>query len=186
MFIANRMMLASQPSLPVLIDSYALANADTWLGQLSGVREDLGFAITLAADTQITSFKLLGRKVNSPTGNVTGKIYASSGTVGSTAIPTGSVLATSAVVDVATYNDYLTGDGYAWVEFVFASPYSALAGDFCLLATYTGGDGSNQPQYGADNSSPSSGINYFSSNTTGSAWATDTPDPCFELYGRLL
>lgn len=41
------------------------------------------------------------RKVGSPTGNITAKIYAHSGTFGSSSIPTGAALATSLAVDGA-------------------------------------------------------------------------------------
>lgn len=62
------------------------------------------------ADAQ---FKLY--KTSSPTGSIYAKVYAHTGTFGTSSVPTGSPLATSDAVDVSTL-----GGSAAWVTFTFS------------------------------------------------------------------
>ena len=82
-------------------------------------------------------FKL--KKVGSPTGNLTAKVYAHTGTFGSTGTPTGAALATSNNLDVATLTT-----SYQTIELYFATPYLTTAStNYFVAVEYTGGDGSN-------------------------------------------
>ena len=162
----------------VLIDSYSEANQDGDVGQYSGSNEHSGQTITLGSNYTITKIKFYLKKLESPTGNMYAKIYASTGTVGSTATPTGNALATSPALDVSTLNT-----NYALITFTFSPGYAASAGDICILTEYVGGDASNYVCSGRDGSSPSHAGNFFrSENIPGNYNAYSTLDSIFYLY----
>lgn len=82
------------------------------------------------------------RVVGSPTGNVTCSIHAHSGTYGTSSVPTGAALATSANLAVG---DLTTS--YQEVEFSFTTPYEMAAStNYTIAINYSGGDGSNYVQ----------------------------------------
>jgi len=79
------------------------------------------------------------KKVGSPTGTATAKVYAHTGTFGSTGTPTGAALATSDTFDVATLTT-----SYQSIEFYFSTAFEALAStNYFVAIEYSGGDGSN-------------------------------------------
>ena len=79
------------------------------------------------------------RKVGSPTGNLTAKLYAHSGTFGSSSVPTGAALATSVNFNVANLTT-----SYSEQEIAFTVPYEMLAStNYVIAFEYTGGDASN-------------------------------------------
>jgi len=156
------------------IDSYDIANQNEEESMYSG--GDIGKAqcITLAQPTWITGVAWDLRKQGSPTGTIYANLYAVSGTVGSTAVPTGSALATAAL-DVSTLDV-----GFALVWFAFA--YKAPAGGIALNVEYSGGDISNRPFVGIDTTSPAHGGNYAAN---GGAWAAAAAvDAIFSVIGR--
>lgn len=156
------------------IDSYSESNQDSYLNTSSSTGA-FGQAITFGSEEDIGSVKFYMMKSGSPTGSMYAKIYAATGTVGTDAVPTGSVLATSESVDVST----LTGS-FALVEFVFSSAYTASAGDYCIVVEYTSGDDSNYVRGGSDTSSPSHSGNscYYPGS-----WSSYTDDMCFYVLG---
>lgn len=163
-----------------LLDSYSEANQDWGYELHSEGIQQAGQAITLAAAT-INSVKFYIKKSGSPTGNCIVRLYAATGTVGSTAVPTGSPLASTGVLDVATLTTSL-----ALHEFTFASPYAAPSGKYCILIEYTGGDVTNFLYVGADISAPTHPGNGFYTLTPGSDYvANATYDACFYLYGTF-
>lgn len=108
------------------------------------------------------------------------EVYAHTGTYGSTGKPTGSVLATSAVLD----RDDLA-DAYTLTDFAFSganrvqlSPNTAYA----VVLKKTSGDTS--VVWGCDGSSPAHAGNNGSWDSA--AWAySSTYDMCFYFYGEL-
>ena len=79
------------------------------------------------------------KKVGSPTGNIVAKIYAHTGTFGSSGTPTGGALATSVNVDVSKL---LTT--YGTFEFGFdTQTLLAASTNYFVTFEYSGGDGSN-------------------------------------------
>jgi hypothetical protein len=115
------------------------------------------------------------QKVGSPSGNVTAKLYAHSGTFGTSSIPTGAALATSDNVSLASITA-----SYATVEFSFSTPYEMVAStEYAIAVEYTGGDGSNYLQVRGLASSGTHAGNR--SQTTGSWSATATDDLNFSV-----
>lgn len=156
-------------------DSYAETNQDAATTVYS-VYPSVGQALTLAAGKGISSVKFYLKKVLSPTGNATAKIYAATGTVGTDATATGAALGTSGTLDVSTL-----GTSYALVEFTFSPPVVLAAGDYVVAVEYSGGDGSNYVSIGEDASAASHGGNkaYYNAG----AWKYTGPnDECFYLY----
>jgi len=79
------------------------------------------------------------KKTGSPTGTVTAKLYAHSGTFGTSSVPTGGALATSTAVNLTT----LTAS-YQTVEFTFPTPFELAAStNYTIAVEYSGGSGGN-------------------------------------------
>lgn len=73
--------------------------------------------------------------VGAPTGNVVAKLYAHSGSLGTTSVPTGAALATSNNVALTTLTS-----SYATVEFYFPTPYEMAAStNYVIAVEYSGG-----------------------------------------------
>ena len=160
------------------IDTYASSNQSGSVSQYLGNNEQVGFSITLASGHSIQSVKFWMKKLGSPTGLMQAKIFASTGTVGTSGLPTGTVLQSSLYSD----SESLT-TSFALVEFTFEEPYVAAAGDICILLEYKKGDSSNNVIVGTDSSSPTHGSNVFKTNTANSSWSADTSqDLIFSLY----
>jgi hypothetical protein len=115
-------------------------------------------------------------KVGSPTGSAYAKLYAHSGTYGSTSVPTGSPLAVSNAVDVSTIN--ISFD----TLFTFPAPYLLANGTYYVITLeYNGGDVNNYLSVYFNNSSVHGG-NY--SELAGSWTYTSTYDLYFRVYAE--
>jgi len=91
--------------------------------------------------------------VLSPTGSAYAKLYAHTGTFGtSTGKPTGDPLATSAALDVSTLTE-----SYELKEFSSFTGTLTLSNGtpYFITIEYSGGDATNYLYVGADSSSPS-------------------------------
>lgn len=84
-----------------LIDTFALANGDQNIRLSSGDNQGIAQSFT-GNGAKITRCVVNMRAFGTITGNIFAKIYAITGTSGSSAIPTGSALATSDAIDVST------------------------------------------------------------------------------------
>lgn len=85
---------------------------------------------------KIISVKFNLKKFGSPTGNAVAKIYAHSGTFGSSSVPTGAALATSDNLDASTL-----GTNYAWATLTFsgANQFQTVNGtNYCISIEFTG------------------------------------------------
>lgn len=126
-------------------------------------------AQTFAGDGY-TSKKVMAylSKTGSPTGSVYAKIYAHTGSFGTTGTPTGSALATSDAFDIST----LSTSAFTQVVFNFASPYTLSAGsNWCVVIEYTSGSAGTQLNVGTDAFNSGHAGN-FASKMTGS-WVAD-------------
>lgn len=108
-------------------------------------------------------------KTGSPTGNITARLYAHSGTFGTSSVPTGAALASSNTVSAASLTGSLTlTDFYFptgnWFSLVNATNY-------VIALEYSGGDGSNYVNVGYDGSAPGHGGNYSANTGT---WAANS------------
>lgn len=116
----------------------------------------------------LETVKWLVGKGGSPTGSVYAKIYAHSGTYGTSSVPTGSALATSDAIDVATLS------GTALVSFTFSGANRItfdVTTKYAVSIEYIGGSGANYLSTGHDTSSPSHSGN--SSSWNGAAWVAE-------------
>lgn len=143
------------------IAEYDASNEDGTYSLYTGADLKLGesFAVTTSRVLSTAKFRL--SKEGSPTGTICAKIYAHSGTYGSSSVPTGSALATSADVDVAT----LTTSS-AWIDFAFSGANAitlSASTNYCIALefTSTSSNSSNYVKVGLDATSPSYGGNPF-------------------------
>lgn len=164
-----------------ILDSYSESNWDS----------DLNVAdATIAGQAQsfhgasvvLYSAKFYLTKRGSPTGNIVAKLYAHSGTFGTSSIPTGSALATSDNIDVSTIPTSI-----ALVEFLFtgANQYVMSAGvDYVIAVEYSdGSNGVNDVLVGRDVSSPTHAGN--NSRLQSGTWnAFSTSDTIFYVYNQ--
>jgi hypothetical protein len=122
------------------------------------------------------------KKTGSPTGNLVAKLYAHSGTFGTSSVPTGGALATSVNIDVSKLTTT-----YAETEIGFATQFEMAAStNYVISFEYSGGDGSNNVQIEGDSTGTHAGNK---SENTGS-WAAQAAEDlwfnCFaspKLYG---
>jgi len=171
----------------VLIDSYSETNRNT-AGIISAIHPSgstwsaIGQALTITKDYILHSMKFYMQKLGSPTGGLKVRIYATSGTVGTSALPSGSALCESETFDSST----LTGSyvlytiNFVGINRILLKKDTSYA--FSLegySATLSAG---NYPQIGADSSSSTHSGNWFE-YTTGAWAARATWDLCFYLYG---
>tara|TARA_Y100001951_G_scaffold93122_1_gene88483 strand:+ start:2048 stop:4390 length:2343 start_codon:yes stop_codon:yes gene_type:complete len=165
-------LLAAQHAAGNTIDTYATGNQNSTYAVYNGNNEQIGFALTLGSEQKVQGVQFYLSKTGSPTGGMRAQIFASTGTVGSTAVPTGAVLASS----IAGENNPADLTGSLVVkEFTFEPPYTVSAGDICILLEYDGGDASNAVNVGSD-SSPAGGHNTFATDSKDSGWAADTSE----------
>ncbi len=166
-----------------IIDSYSETNQGTfqYLGNTN---------ITANGQAMTGNGGILGKvkfyllKTGSPTGNAVAKIYAHSGTFGSTSLPTGSPLAVSDNLDVST----ITG-AYTLIDFIFSGANKITltnAVNYIVTVEYGGNggnpnDATNYLRIGADVTAPThAGIVV---RQTSSVWSTSAgADYCFYVY----
>jgi hypothetical protein len=159
------------------IDSYDFANADAAGQMYNGSTTARGQSVT-GDGGKITSIKLRPSKTGSPTGNAVVKIYAHSGTFGTSSVPTGSALATSDNLNVSTLS---TSAATVEIAFSGANQYQTVnSTKYVFALEYTGGDASNYILLDVDTSSPAhsgNAIAFF-----GGSWSADSfSDVVFQL-----
>lgn len=173
------------PKAEVLIDSYNVSNygATTSIQNGSTNRRGQSFKGTTTQLARTARFYL--KKTGSPTGPMTAKIYAHTGTFGTNGKPTGSPLATSDEVDIST----LSSASMSIISFNFTGANKiTLVADtpYILVLQLDAGDASNYLTIGIDVTSPShQGNHSYSSN--GTVWNTGTTyDIVFYMVGESV
>lgn len=144
--------------------------ACTTAGSVVGVAQSFSAAIS----GTLTTGKMMIKKTGTPTGNATANIYAHSGTLGTSSIPTGSPLATSNTVDVSTLST-----SYTTYTFTFsgANAISLTAGtNYVLTVEYSGGSPGNSLDVGYDSSAPT--YNGNKATLTSGVWTPQSGDDC--------
>lgn len=163
----------------ILVDSYSESNASGYSVVRAGHITQLGQSFIAIAGT-LDSCKFELKKSGSPTGNITAKLYAHTGTFGTDGKPTGSVLATSDNFDIATLT---TTEQLITFSFTGADRVNLTAGThYCIEVEYTGGDSSNYLRVGNDSSSPTHSGN---ASFYDSSWQTTANDVCFYVYADI-
>lgn len=129
------------------------------------------------------------KKTGSPTGNLVAKIYAHSGTFGTSSVPTGGALATSVNVDVSKLST-----SYASIELGFdTQTLLAASTNYVVTFEYSGGDGSNNVQV---RGLATTGTHAGNRSENTGAWAAiaaddlnfqvDTSPQLYEIAGELF
>lgn len=169
---------------PTTVVSYSETNQDALTSLNSG--GTVGAGQSFAGNGGVLSAcRFYLKKTGSPTGNAVCKIYAHSGTFGTSSIPTGAALATSDNFDVSTLTTSL-----ALTEFKFTGSNNITltnATNYILTIEYSGGSAGNSLDVGRDASSPTASGNFSTYN--GTTWtAVSGSDACFYLYtgGALI
>ena len=133
------------------IDGYDISNYSKLEILRSGADTGWGQSFTGNGAT-IGSVMFQLKKVASPTGNAVAKIYAHSGTFGSSSVPTGTALATSDNFDVATLTTSLA---LSTLTFSGGNQITLTNGtNYVVTLEYSGGDSNNYIQLTRDTSSP--------------------------------
>lgn len=162
-----------------LVDNYDFSNGDT--DQTIGNGTITGIAQSITGDGNVLSqAKFNLKKTLLPTGNAVAKLYAHSGTFGTSSVPTGAALATSANFDVSTLTT-----SYIKTVFDFLDAFTLVnTTKYVITVEYSGGDSSNHVQVESDSSSPTHGGNL--AENTGSWAANSGRDLVFEVWADIL
>lgn len=169
----------------VLLTDYPVANANaTWpLGasNLGTTANAMSFMSGPTAGWALSKvgFRLL--KTGSPTGLLSGQIWAHSGTFGAAgSVPTGgSLYGSSDTIDIAS----LTGS-LAWYYVNFSPPLGVAVNTpyFVGLATNQTASDSNFVQMSVDNTSPTYAGSGARRKLSDSTWQAEAEDAIFEVY----
>ena len=162
-----------------VLDSYSESNY-TSQTPIYGTTTACGQSIQLSASAFVSSAKFYLGKSNSPSGVVTVRIYASTGTHGTDAKPTGDFLLESNPVDLSSIPDYTTP---GLVEFTFSDTIVLSGGTCYILVVYCDdSDTSNRLMVGFD----ATGSTHEGNRSTlvSGVWGSLTSDYCFYLYGE--
>jgi len=188
----GRPVMVNPSVIIAIIDSYPETNFDTYY-PISVVHPSSGIYYSALGQTfqtpaspqySITSCKFYLRKNASPVGILKVRIYAHTGTWGSTGVPTGSALASSDGVAM----ENLTSD-YQLITFVFSGVNRIILSastNYCISLeadSATTLDSTNYVNVGLDTASPTHAGNAFHYNY--SDWGAEGTgvDIIFYLYG---
>lgn len=164
----------------VLVDSYAETEVDAGTNLSDGTATVKGQSFT-GLTGKILYCKFYLKKSGNPTGNAVAKLYAHTGTYGTSGLPDGAALATSDNLDVSTL-----GAAYALTTLTFtgAQQYSMSGGTYYVIVLeYSAGDGSNYVIMGCDTGSPThvgNGVYYDTQ------WRVSVNDRAFYVYKEDL
>jgi len=146
-----------------------------YTGDISG-----GTTFTPNASGKLTSIKLLLRKNQSPTTNMTITIYAMTGTYGTNGKPTGSVLATSDAISSSSLSTTLTSTEFA---FSGANQIDLTSGThYCLSLNFYDSGGSTREVWIGGDYDGGGNETYFMSKDL-STWSSgNMVDIIFSVY----
>ena len=168
------------------IDGYSQSLSDdqyVMRGSGGTVYEGVGQAFTLDEASTIYGAEVYLSQGLSPTGNATIGLYAVSGSVGSTAVPTGSLLA-SYTVDVTTLSARAGSGNNDAIFMPFGTPYSASAGGYAVTVEFVLAGASNYLSVEKDSTSPTHDGNAVQ-KTSGGSWAASTSAAMpFQVYAE--
>ena len=118
--------------------SCADSGSDFQVGNATVIGQSQSFANGVN-NQYLTRVRVKLKKTGSPTGNLTAKVYAHSGTFGTSSIPTGAASATSVALDVTTLTT-----SYLEYELAFLTPFEMVAStNYTVTFEKAVGDGSN-------------------------------------------
>lgn len=126
----------------------------------------------------IYSAKFLLKKILTPSGSIYARLYAHSGTFGTSSVPTGSALASSAAVDGSTIG---TSD-FEWVTFTFTDGPILTDGTRYVIAVDVGGTSSAVSSSRWEAAVGTGHGGNYASKTSGTWTVDDDIDTAFEVY----
>jgi len=165
--------------MAIIVDSYSEANQNQDYARYfdSGTFGGQSFE---GDGRTLNSVQLYLKKSGTVNGTLRILIYAHDGTYGSTGVPTGAVLATSASINAVDL-----GTAYGLEEFTFSGGDKITLTNgthYFVVLDYVDFTESGWVGWGYDDSSPSHGGNYAAYYSA--SWhAIDTRDFCFYVYG---
>jgi hypothetical protein len=163
-----------------LIASYSESNQN-YNGALA-TGQKLGQSVMGIGESMPLCKFYLKREGTGGGGNFIAKVYAHSGTFGTSSVPTGSSLVDSNPVAVSTL-----GLAYTLISFIFDTPYTLANGTpYVIVLDFTGTtSGGNQPVFGAKSGNPHGAGNdclYYDG-----AWhANASVGLCYYLYNTIV
>lgn len=180
--------LTGTSGLPVKLisSSYAVDDhqdfTNTEYVSLNGTIKSVTQSFHLPNEATLDTLYMYCGKTGSPTGSLYVKIYAHSGTYGTSSVPIGSALATSDAKDVST----IPSSGYSSSLLAFTGENRITLEsdtDYIYSVEYTG-DVSNYVRVLVTNSTSATHSGNYSSSTDLSSWTADsTKDLRFSVYG---
>ncbi|MHA2402113.1 MAG: hypothetical protein ACXADH_03900, partial [Candidatus Kariarchaeaceae archaeon] len=157
-------------------NSYTTANQDTLQVLGNGTYNGVGQSFTGAGGV-LANVRVQLSKTGTPNGNAVAKIYAHSGTLGTSSVPTGNALATSENFDVSDLTTSLK-----LIDFEFKDEYTLTnTTNYVFTVEYDGGNTGNYVNVGTDTSSPTHAGN-FSTKSSGTWTANSSEDAIFYIY----
>jgi hypothetical protein len=174
------------------MDSYAASNADNeiYINCVTPTAADTyscqGVSFTTPDyDVTLDRVQFCLQKYNLPTGHVQAKLYAHSGTYGTSSLPTGTALAESETRDISTIPDY----ALSIINFKFTGTNKIVLTRntyYCVVLHAVDGIITtwNRLSVWRDLTAPSHSGNSMTINNTG--WIASSWDRVFYVYGELL
>jgi hypothetical protein len=163
----------------VVIDSYTGGSSSMKIYTSLYVSRGQSFSCSGAYILDSCRFQI--SRYGSPTGNVYANIYAHSGTFGSSSVPSGTALATSSTLNIASLTTSAT-----WKTFSFtgANAITLSPSTYYVISLFSNnGDASNYLYIKCT----STATNHSGNGCTtadGSSWASSTYDNNFIVYGH--
>lgn len=175
-------------ALKSTLDGYSESNfAGLVVTLYNGGETHVGQTFTNSTTKILDSCKFhLSLWSGSPTGNMYAKLYNITGTYGTTAIPTGSALATSDAVSVSSADLSIAVPKFVEFTFSGANKIQLSDGYYAICLNYSGGDSSNRIAISADITSPSHSGNGV--KESGGTWTSRSTyeDTIFYVYGTTV
>jgi len=172
-----------------LIDYQTLRDGELWLRDLHPSDSAEPSAVSQSFESpgryNLTALRLFCDKDGAPTGNGYAKLYAHSGTFGTSSVPTGSALATSDAIDVSTFDG---AGAWFWMNFTGANIYELQPDTYYVIAFENPTAGTiNAANYvKLDRSTLSSHEGNYAYYVNG-AWVTSAgTDLAFYMWGDLV
>ena len=170
--------------MATIVDSYSESNYNyNWsvTGYVAaGRNNELGQSI-LGNGKILSSVDFFIRKSNSPTGNITARIYAHTGVFGTSSKPTGAILAESNPVDISTLSEL----SLSLVSFTFSGTNNIELTNgvqYIVSIYYNGSSDVHKLIVGADGTGEHQGNICHYANNTATWGATATYDLIFYVY----
>lgn len=155
-------------------DNFDKSNVTNW--PLDNVNTGVSQSFTASFSGTLTNASFNLKKVGTPTGNIVYKLYAHSGTYGTSSIPTGTALATS---DTFAVSGLTTSPVKTTINFSGGNQYALVSGTFYVItAEYTVGTAANNVVAMSPNFTGHSGN---TASLAGSTWTSSGNDINFEV-----